>query len=47
MPELQFEPQANAGYDLTAQVINRIKRAGISKFGFTGNDRYRSFGKAE
>ncbi len=44
-PELQFEPEANASYELSARVLNIIKASGVSKFGFVGNDKYRSFGK--
>lgn len=44
-PELQFEPEANASYDLSAKVLNIIKSSGVTKFGFVGNDKYRSFGK--
>ena len=44
-PELQFEPEANASYDLSAKVLNIIKGSGVSEFGFVGNDKYRSFGK--
>jgi len=44
-PELQFEPEANASYDLSAKVLNIIKGSGVTKFGFVGNDKYRSFGK--
>ncbi|MFC4257033.1 biopolymer transporter ExbD [Altererythrobacter xixiisoli] len=43
-PELQFEPDANASYDLTAKVLNIIKGSGVTKFGFVGNERYREFG---
>jgi len=43
-PELQFEPEANASYDLSAQVLNIIKASGVTKFGFVGNEQYRSFG---
>ena len=43
-PELQFEPEANASYDLSAKVLNIIKSSGVSKFGFVGNEKYRSFG---
>lgn len=46
-PELQFEPEANASYDLSANVLNIIKGSGISKFGFVGNERYAAFGKTE
>lgn len=44
-PELQFEPEANASYDLSAKVLNIIKASGVTKFGFVGNDKYRQFGK--
>lgn len=46
-PELQFEPEANASYDLSANVLNIIKGSGITKFGFVGNERYASFGKTD
>ena len=45
-PELQFEPEPLASYELSAQVLNIIKGSGVSKFGFVGNEKYRSFGKA-
>ena len=45
-PELQFEPDANASYDLSARVLNIIKGSGVTKFGFVGNERYASFAKA-
>ena len=44
-PELQFEPEANASYELSAQVLNIIKNSGVTKFGFVGNEKYRAFGK--
>ena len=44
-PELQFEPEANAGYELSARVLNIIKASGVTKFGFVGNEKYRSFGR--
>jgi biopolymer transport protein ExbD len=44
-PELQFEPEANASYELSAMVLNVIKASGVTKFGFVGNDKYRSFTK--
>ncbi len=43
-PELQFEPEAQASYDLSAKVLNIIKGSGVSKFGFVGNEKYRQFG---
>jgi biopolymer transport protein ExbD len=44
-PELQFEPEAQASYELSAQVLNIIKASGVTKFGFVGNERYRQFDK--
>jgi biopolymer transport protein ExbD len=44
-PELQFEPESQASYDLSAQVLNIIKQSGVTKFGFVGNEKYRVFGK--
>ena len=45
-PELQFEPDAQASYELSANVLNIIKASGVTKFGFVGNEKYRAFGKA-
>ena len=45
-PELQFEPEALASYELSARTLNIIKASGVTKFGFVGNERYRTFGKA-
>ena len=44
-PELQFEPEALASYELSARTLDIIKRTGVTKFGFVGNERYREFGK--
>lgn len=44
-PELLFEPEANASYDASVKVINTITDAGVTKFGFVGNQRYREFGR--
>jgi biopolymer transport protein ExbD len=44
-PELQFEPEPLASYDLSAKVLQIIKASGVTKFGFVGNDKYRVFGK--
>lgn len=44
-PELQFEPEAAASYDLSVKVMNMIKASGVTKFGFVGNEKYRVFGK--
>ena len=45
-PELQFEPDQQASYDLSIRVLNLIKASGVTKFGFVGNEKYRDFGKA-
>ncbi|WP_126173841.1 ExbD/TolR family protein [Altericroceibacterium xinjiangense] len=42
-PELQFEPEPLASYDLSAKVLNIIKASGVTKFGFVGNEKYRAF----
>ncbi|MFM7349211.1 MAG: ExbD/TolR family protein [Erythrobacter sp.] len=44
-PELQFEPEALASYDLSAKVLQIIKSSGVTRFGFVGNDKYREFNK--
>ena len=45
-PELQFEPEPNASYELAANVLNIIKASGVTKFGFVGNEKYRVFEKS-
>ena len=45
-PELQFEPEALASYEISVRVLDIIKASGVTKFGFVGNERYRTFGKA-
>ena len=45
-PELQFEPEALASYEASTRTLNIIKDSGVTKFGFVGNERYRTFGKA-
>jgi biopolymer transport protein ExbD len=44
-PELQFEPEPFASYELSAKVLQIIKSSGVTKFGFVGNEKYRDFGK--
>lgn len=46
-PELQFEPEAQASYDLSARVLYIIKGSGVTRFGFVGNEQYRTFGTAQ
>jgi biopolymer transport protein ExbD len=45
-PELQYEPDQGASYQMSAQVLNIIKGSGVTKFGFVGNEKYSEFGKA-
>jgi biopolymer transport protein ExbD len=46
-PELQFQPDPNAGYEVVDKTMAVVKRSAISKFGFVGNENYRVFGKAD
>jgi biopolymer transport protein ExbD len=39
-PQLQFEPDTRASYDLSVQVLNVIKDSHVTKFGFVGNEKY-------
>jgi len=39
-PELQFEPDQSARYLVVDEVLAIIKRAGVTKLGFVGNERY-------
>ena len=45
-PELQFEPEPLASYEASARTLQIIKASGVTKFGFVGNERYRTFGSA-
>ena len=44
-PELQFQPDSQAGYELSAKVLNIIKGSQVTKFGFVGNEQYSEFSK--
>ncbi|WP_232491720.1 ExbD/TolR family protein [Novosphingobium kaempferiae] len=44
-PELQFQPEPEASYDLSAQVLQVIKASAVTKFGFVGNEQFATFGK--
>lgn len=44
-PVILFEPDANASYDSSVQIINLASEAGVKKFAFMGNHKYRSFSK--
>lgn len=43
-PELQFEPAASASYQASARVLRLVERSGVTRFGFVGNEKYRTFG---
>ncbi|KKW93420.1 MULTISPECIES: ExbD/TolR family protein [Sphingobium] len=42
-PELQFQPDAAARYVTVDEVLADIRRAGVKKLGFIGNERYARF----
>jgi biopolymer transport protein ExbD len=44
-PELQFQPEPDASYDLSAKVLNIIKGSKVTKFGFVGNEQFSEFSK--
>jgi biopolymer transport protein ExbD len=44
-PELQFQPDPNASYDVSAKVLNIIKGSHVHKFGFVGDEQFSEFGK--
>ncbi|WP_233548305.1 ExbD/TolR family protein [Aurantiacibacter zhengii] len=44
MPVIRFEPEANASYEASVNVINAVADAKLDKFAFVGNERYREFG---
>jgi len=40
---LRFDPAPEASYDASAKTIVLIKDAGVERFAFVGNERYRNF----
>ncbi len=44
-PELQFQPDARARYQIIDEVLVVIKRSGVTKLGFVGNEQYGVFEK--
>jgi len=44
-PELQFQPEPNASYELSAAVLQIIKASQVTKFGFVGNEQFAEFSK--
>jgi len=45
-PELQFQPDARARYQIVNEVLVVIKRSGVTKLGFVGNEQYGTFQKS-
>ncbi|VAW05453.1 Biopolymer transport protein ExbD/TolR [hydrothermal vent metagenome] len=46
-PELQFQPDPLAAYLTVDRTLAVIKKSGVTKFGFVGNEQYGSFNKAK
>ena len=42
-PELQFQPNAATRYVVVDEVLAEVKRAGVTKLGFVGNEQYGKF----
>ena len=42
-PTTLFEPDGNAAYQRTAEVLQTVRQTRITKFAFVGNERYRGF----
>ena len=42
-PELQVQPNAQTRYVVVDEVLAEIKRAGVTKLGFVGNEQYSNF----
>jgi biopolymer transport protein ExbD len=45
-PELQFQPEAYANYEIANEILKIITDSKVTKFGFVGNENYATFGKA-
>ena len=41
-PELHFQPDPQARYEVVDQVLAIVKRANVTKLGFVGNEQYRN-----
>ncbi len=44
-PELQFQPEEYASYEIANQMMKIITDVKVSKFGFVGNENFATFGK--
>ena len=42
-PELHFQPESEARFELVDEVLAMTKRAGVRRMGFVGNESYRTF----
>lgn len=42
-PELQFQPDPQARYEVVDEVLALIKQSKVTKLGFVGNDQYANF----
>lgn len=41
-PELHFQPDPNARYEVVDEALAIVKRANVTKLGFVGNEQYRN-----
>jgi len=44
-PELQFQPEEYANYEMANRILKIITTSKVSKFGFVGNENFATFGK--
>jgi len=42
-PELHFQPESEARFELVDEVLAMTKRAGVKRMGFVGNESYQTF----
>jgi len=42
-PELHFQPESEARFELVDEVLAMTKRAGVKRMGFVGNENYQTF----
>ncbi|MDT0506610.1 biopolymer transporter ExbD [Novosphingobium sp. MMS21-SN21R] len=46
-PELQFQPEEYASYEIANQIMKIITDSKVTKFGFVGNENFATFQKAQ
>jgi biopolymer transport protein ExbD len=46
-PQIQYQPDPYASYQLSANVMNVIKASKVTGFGFVGNEQFSEFDKAK